>query len=201
MNNFLKTTSRRSYFVSSGCNNEQPNVGKSTLLDTLIGEDRCELRKRNNKRQVDVPMYIDKTQIVLIDTAGVRKPKSKIELKGIEKTKTQLNRQMWLFMLFKRIKKTSPCGRKRFYYRIQQIRCLQPPSRFKKAISISALKGQNIVSLKKELVAIIKKRNLAYADVLITTQSSLIALADVWFFEKHKGFGLEKTTLDQNSLP
>ena len=72
-----------------------------------------------------------------------------------------------------------------------------PPSRFKKAISISALKGQNIVSLKKELVAIIKKRNLAYADVLITTQRQFDCVSRCLVFLKNiKDLVLEKTTLE-----
>lgn len=53
----------------------RPNVGKSTLINRLIGEDRLVVfdLPGTTKDAIDIPFHRDGTDYVLIDTAGVRR--------------------------------------------------------------------------------------------------------------------------------
>ncbi len=69
-----------------------PNVGKSTLLNSLIGEERAIVTDipGTTRDTVEVLTYFSNYPIILLDTAGVRKTKNKIENIGIEKTKQEI---------------------------------------------------------------------------------------------------------------
>jgi len=58
----------------------RPNVGKSTLLNTLVGEERVVVfdMPGTTRDSIHVPFQYDKKDYVLIDTAGMRK-KSRID--------------------------------------------------------------------------------------------------------------------------
>jgi len=58
----------------------RPNVGKSTLVNTLVGEDRVVVfdMPGTTRDSIHVPFQIDDKEYVLIDTAGMRK-KSRID--------------------------------------------------------------------------------------------------------------------------
>ncbi|MDD5018098.1 MAG: ribosome biogenesis GTPase Der [Eubacteriales bacterium] len=64
----------------------KPNVGKSSLVNTIIGEPRTIVSEiaGTTRDAIDVPFSRDGTGYVLIDTAGIRK-KARIEDKSIER--------------------------------------------------------------------------------------------------------------------
>ena len=72
----------------------EPNVGKSTLLNRLVGEDRAIVssKKGTTRDSVDVHVYINKTQVVLVDTAGIRASKDEIEIEGIKRAKSAVEK-------------------------------------------------------------------------------------------------------------
>ena len=61
----------------------EPNVGKSTILNRLVGEDRVIVnsKKGTTRDSIDVHLYINKTQAILVDTAGIRSSEDEIELR------------------------------------------------------------------------------------------------------------------------
>ncbi|TYB90887.1 MAG: ribosome biogenesis GTPase Der [Kosmotoga sp.] len=63
----------------------QPNVGKSSLFNTILGSDRSLVTEipGTTRDTIDQPMYIDEKLFKFIDTAGIRK-KSKIGIKNVE---------------------------------------------------------------------------------------------------------------------
>jgi tRNA modification GTPase len=65
-----------------------PNVGKSSLLNTLIGQDRAIVNEEpgTTRDTIEAVFTLEGIQIKLIDTAGLRATENKIEKLGIERT-------------------------------------------------------------------------------------------------------------------
>jgi GTP-binding protein len=63
----------------------RPNVGKSSLLNKLLGHDRSIVSAvpGTTRDSIDTPLDVDGAQVLLIDTAGIRR-RGKVE-RGIEK--------------------------------------------------------------------------------------------------------------------
>lgn len=79
-----------------------PNVGKSTLLNTILGEDRAIVSNiagttRDTIRECsyykDIPLH-------WVDTAGLRETQDEIEVLGIERSYQQIKYADWVIFLF-----------------------------------------------------------------------------------------------------
>ena len=71
-----------------------PNVGKSSLFNLLVGRSRAIVtsQKGTTRDILEQPIYIKDHQITLIDTAGIRKTKDKIEKIGIKKSLQEITK-------------------------------------------------------------------------------------------------------------
>lgn len=71
----------------------KPNVGKSSLMNKLLREDRAIVTdiEGTTRDIIQENIYIDDIPIVLTDTAGIRNTDDKIERIGIEKSKYAFN--------------------------------------------------------------------------------------------------------------
>jgi len=60
----------------------RPNVGKSTLVNALIQENRCVVSPipGTTRDSVDIPFLVNEKEYVLIDTAGIRRKKAEHEV-------------------------------------------------------------------------------------------------------------------------
>lgn len=60
----------------------RPNVGKSTLVNAICGEDRCIVGDEagTTRDAIDVPIEMDGKPYVMVDTAGIRRKKSEKEV-------------------------------------------------------------------------------------------------------------------------
>ncbi|MCK4903109.1 MAG: tRNA uridine-5-carboxymethylaminomethyl(34) synthesis GTPase MnmE [Candidatus Marinimicrobia bacterium] len=65
-----------------------PNVGKSTLLNTLSEDDRAITSHLpgTTRDAIDVPLLLDGVPINLVDTAGIRQASEEIEREGVSRT-------------------------------------------------------------------------------------------------------------------
>ena len=78
-----------------------PNVGKSTLLNALIGEERAIVSdiEGTTRDAIEDTIQLDGITFRFIDTAGIRHTDDKIELMGIERTFTTIAKArivLWL---------------------------------------------------------------------------------------------------------
>ena len=71
----------------------EPNVGKSSLLNALVGEDRAIVSSLpgTTRDVVEATVIIDGLQVKLLDTAGVRETEDQIEKLGIGRTLSAAN--------------------------------------------------------------------------------------------------------------
>ena len=69
-----------------------PNVGKSTLFNALLGQDRAIVTSRpgTTRDAIESALQISNYSIILVDTAGIRETKKLIEGEGIKKTNLEI---------------------------------------------------------------------------------------------------------------
>ncbi|ASP28779.1 tRNA modification GTPase TrmE [Spiroplasma corruscae] len=82
----------------------ETNVGKSSLLNSLLKEDKAIVTdiEGTTRDVVEGTIYFKNFNLDLIDSAGVRKTKDKVELLGIEKTLNLINKSnLILFVINK----------------------------------------------------------------------------------------------------
>ena len=60
----------------------------------MVGEDRVIVnsKKGTTRDRIDVHVYINKDPSILIDTAGIRDSKDEIELEGIKRAKSAVDK-------------------------------------------------------------------------------------------------------------
>ncbi len=71
-----------------------PNVGKSTLLNQLLGDDRAMVSEvaGTTRDSIEEQLHINGITFRFIDTAGIHKTDDKLELMGIERTQQAIER-------------------------------------------------------------------------------------------------------------
>ena len=80
----------------------KPNAGKSSLLNTLLNEDKSIVSDipGTTRDSIEDSLVIDGINFRFTDTAGLRETEDIIESKGIEKTKEKINNARILIYLF-----------------------------------------------------------------------------------------------------
>jgi tRNA modification GTPase len=76
--------------VIGGC----PNVGKSTLLNCLVGKERAIVTAvpGTTRDTIEEHMVLGGVPLRLVDTAGIREAQGEVERKGVERAKAAMNR-------------------------------------------------------------------------------------------------------------
>ena len=80
----------------------KPNAGKSSLLNTLLNEDKAIVSDipGTTRDSIEDSLIINGINFRFIDTAGLRETNDVIESKGIEKTKEKIKKAKILLYLF-----------------------------------------------------------------------------------------------------
>ena len=80
----------------------RPNVGKSTLMNALLGRNRAIVSEvpGTTRDTIEENFILDGIQLVLVDTAGLRDPQCSIEREGISRTRRQMEKaDLYLYVV------------------------------------------------------------------------------------------------------
>jgi tRNA modification GTPase len=136
----------------------RPNVGKSSLLNRLAGEERAIVTAipGTTRDALREPIQIEGVPIVIVDTAGLRPSSDVVERLGIERTQQELGRADLVLAVYEAGKKAPPLGRlpdvERIdvYNKVDLMPGFAPPAG---AVAVSAKTGDGMDRLRKALLA------------------------------------------------
>lgn len=169
----------------------EPNVGKSSLLNTLLNDDRAIVSDipGTTRDTIEEEFILDGYKFRIIDTAGIRESNDTIENLGIQRTYNRINKAEILILMtdvmadkenflknFKMLSDNIDLLNKYIILAINKSD-LSKTIEFKKneiehinkIIYISAKTGKNIDALKKELSDYVKKLKPYSANTIISS--------------------------------
>ena len=136
----------------------RPNVGKSSLLNRLAGEERAIVTPipgttRDSLRE---PVQIDGVPLVVVDTAGLRDPGDEIERLGMQRTQRELERADLVLAVIDASQKSDaiedlPAAAARIdvYNKIDLVPGFKAPAN---AVAVSAKTGSGMDSLRRRIL-------------------------------------------------
>jgi len=162
----------------------RPNAGKSTLLNTLLNEERAIVSDipGTTRDAIEDEMILGGVAFRFIDTAGLRETRDVIEALGIERTREQMRKASLILYLFD----LSAASEEEIMSEIDELEKLSIPyfkvgnkidkadralvSRLEKEnfIFISASAKTNIQQLKDLILSRFLVKNVKQGDVLVT---------------------------------
>ena len=162
----------------------RPNAGKSTLLNTLLNEERAIVSEipGTTRDSIEDEMILGGIAFRFIDTAGLRETRDVIEAMGVERTREQMRKASLILYLFD-LSNTSEQeieseveGLKELgipYFKVGNKMDKADPaliSRLEKDnfIFISASNKTNIPLLKESVLSRFQVKNVKQGDVLVT---------------------------------
>ncbi len=134
----------------------EPNVGKSTLLNRLLGEERAMVSEiaGTTRDLIEEQIVIDGITFRFIDTAGVHSTQDKLELMGIERTHAAIERARIIIHLsdatsnkVSNIDLSQIKEDQKVLHVVNKVDIKATPSDSPKSINISAKEGQGIEEL------------------------------------------------------
>jgi tRNA modification GTPase len=156
-----------------------PNVGKSTLLNALVGEERAIVSdiEGTTRDAIEDCIQLNGITFRFIDTAGIRHTDDKIELMGIDRSITAVQRAQIVLMITESgiPYPDVPIRDDQTVIRIENkadvnATCCNPVS----SLSISAKDGTGLDTLRQRLIATAPK--ITDSDVIVTSARHYEAL-------------------------
>ncbi len=181
----------------------RPNVGKSTLMNCLIGEKIAIIssKPQTTRNKIQSILTTDDMQVIFIDTPGLHTPKSKLGdymVKSAENTLSNVDIVMYLIEPFEKIKDSDRAILDRLarvkapvFLIINKIDTVEKPELlkvieayskeypFKEIIPISALKNKNTQDLLNAIKKYIPEGPKYFPDDMITDQPERQIVAEI----------------------
>ena len=144
----------------------RPNVGKSTLMNMLIGEKISIIssKPQTTRNKIQTILTTDNAQVVFIDTPGLHTAKSKLGeymVKSAETTMNDVDLVLYLIEPFEKIKDSDKAI-------LDRLKNVTTP--VKEIIPISALKQQNKEDLLKHIEKYLPEGPKYFPEDMITDQ-------------------------------
>lgn len=162
----------------------KPNAGKSTLLNTLLNEERAIVSEipGTTRDVIEDEMILGGISFRFIDTAGLRETRDVIEAMGVERTREQMRKASLILYLFDLSNvteaeiKTEVAGLNELsipYFKVGNKIDKADPELVKRLekegfLFISASQKTNIPQLKEAILSRFQIKNVTQGDVLVT---------------------------------
>jgi len=184
----------------------KPNVGKSSLLNAFTKKDKAIVTHipGTTRDAVEEIIYLDGIQLLITDTAGIRKAKNLIEKLGIEKSIYHINksdivifiidlsvrideRDKEIFNLIKE-KNMIVCANKIDLKKATTKKEIEKEFKFLKIIEISAKNGTGLEKLEEEI------KNMVFREEVFNIEDKII------INKRHKKILLDVNKLLKNAI-
>ncbi len=144
----------------------KPNVGKSMLMNRLLGEDRCIVTSAagTTRDVIEESAQIGGVKLRLFDTAGLRDAENEAEKIGVEKTEGKLDEAQLILSVFDITEKTveipdkiaNAAAKKIAVFNKTDITDKRPeiPQGFDSAVYVSAKTGDGIETLENAIASL-----------------------------------------------
>lgn len=161
----------------------KPNVGKSSLLNKLIGEDKAIVTsvKGTTRDSVEADLVFDNLILNLVDTAGIRDSSDEVESIGIKKSLELIDKaDLVLFVLNYNEELTSDdykilekLNDKTYITIVNKIDLEKriDDSKLKNVVYVSALKNKNIDDITNKIKEMFNMENIKTADLTYLTSA------------------------------
>jgi tRNA modification GTPase len=156
-----------------------PNVGKSTLLNALLGKDRAITSEvpGTTRDTVDADIVLGGIPVTLIDTAGIRSANSSVESAGIKRSYDEIkNADLLLNVVTGEGDVAKKVQIKNTLIVFNKTDLVAPPKKPSDVIPVSALLGDGIADLKNTIKEMLISKNTSGSDIVLTTRRQEIAI-------------------------
>ena len=156
-----------------------PNVGKSTLLNALIGKDRAITSDMpgTTRDTVDADIVLGGIPVTLIDTAGIRSASSGVESAGIKRSYDEIkNADILINVVTSEDGVAEKTQTKNTVIVFNKIDLVVPSKKMTDIIPVSALLGDGIAGLKNTIKEKLISKNTSGSDIVLTTRRQKIAI-------------------------
>lgn len=190
-NEILLKNSQNATYLKNGINVAlvgKTNVGKSSVMNALLGQDRAIVTdiQGTTRDSITESFLYNGIKINLVDTAGIRKTDDVVENIGIEKSYESINKADLILLvldgsehfdnedkqIFDAVKD------KKYLVVVNKADKQRKVDKFENEIEISALKNQNIESLKQKIFDMVLSEQFDINALTITNQRQTTILKE-----------------------
>ena len=183
----------------------RPNVGKSSILNKLLGYDRAIVTDvaGTTRDTISESIIYNGIKINLIDTAGIRESEDVVEKIGIDKSLQTINSADIILLILDNSreltnedKKNMQLVKDKNVIYISNKSDLNNKLKFDNAILVSAKDNKNIDKIKEEIYNKVVKKKIISQDIILTNKRHIELVKNAYNNIKNALNNIDNITLD-----